>query len=79
MSETIACDELRLLIERAERIQVEIDASREDLRDVFSEAKSRGYDRKGMREILRLRKMDKHVRDEEEAVIETYKAAMGLA
>lgn len=79
MSETIACDEFRLLLERAERLQEEIDGVKADLRDVFAEAKSRGYDRKGMREILRLRKMEKHARQEEEAIIETYKAAVGLS
>ncbi len=79
MSEVIACDELRLLIERAERIQVEIDGLSEDKRDVLSEAKARGFDVKAIREIMKLRKMERHRREEQEAILDTYKAALGLA
>ena len=46
--------------------------------DVYSEAKARGYDAKIMRQIVRLRKMESHHRDEMEAVLDTYKAALGL-
>ena len=79
MSEgTIAADELRLLIERIERLEEEKKAIADDVKDVYGEAKSRGYDTKTMRSIVRLRKMEKHVRDEAEALLETYKAALGL-
>ena len=80
MSEgSIAADELRLLIERIERLEEEKKAMADDIRDVYAEAKARGYDGKAMRTVVRLRKMETHVRQEEEAILDTYKAALGLA
>jgi uncharacterized protein (UPF0335 family) len=79
MSEgSVAADELRLLIERIERLEEEKKAISDDVKDVYAEAKSRGYDGKTMRAIVRLRKMEKHVREEAEALLDTYKAALGL-
>jgi len=78
MSEAIAADELRQLIERAERIEEEKKALSDDLKDVLNEAKSRGFDVKTIRAVMRLRKMEKHHRDEAEALLETYCAALGL-
>jgi uncharacterized protein (UPF0335 family) len=75
---TIAADELRLLIERIERLEEEKKAIADDVKDVYGEAKARGYDTKTMRSIVRLRKMEKHVREEAEALLDTYKAALGL-
>ena len=51
----------------------------DDIKDVYAEAKARGYDPKTMRTVVRLRKMEKHVREESEALLDTYKAALGLA
>ena len=51
----------------------------DDIRDVYAEAKARGYDGKAMRAVVRLRKMETHVRQEAEAILDTYKAALGLA
>jgi uncharacterized protein (UPF0335 family) len=80
MSEgTVAADELRLLIERIERLEEEKKAITDDVKDVYGEAKSRGYDTKTIRAIVRLRKMENHVRQEAEALLETYKQALGLA
>ena len=63
MSEgSIAADELRLLIERIERLEEEKKAIADDVKDVYGEAKARGYDTKTMRAIVRLRKMESHVR-----------------
>lgn len=73
-----AAEELRLLIERIERIREEKRAIADDERDVFGEAKARGYDAKGLRAILTLRQKEKHVLDEEEAIIETYRSALGM-
>ena len=79
MSEgSIAADELRLLIERIERLEEEKKAIGDDVKDVYSEAKSRGYDTKTIRAIVRLRKMENHVRQEAEMLLETYKAALGI-
>lgn len=77
-SGTVAADELRLLIERVERLEEEKKALADDIRDVYGEAKARGYDAKTMRVIVRLRKKT-HDRQEAEALLDTYKAALGLA
>ncbi|HLL59878.1 MAG TPA: DUF2312 domain-containing protein [Allosphingosinicella sp.] len=76
---SIAADELRLLIERIERLEEEKKAMADDVKDVYAEAKSRGYDTKTMRAIVRLRKMENHVRQEAEALLDTYKAALGIS
>jgi len=75
---SIAADELRLLIERIERLEEEKKAIADDVRDVYGEAKARGYDAKIMRQIVRLRKMETHDRQEMEAILDTYKAALGI-
>lgn len=76
---SIAADELRLLIERIERLEEEKKALADDIRDVYGESKARGYDAKTMRVIVRLRKMEAHDRQEAEALLDTYKAALGIA
>lgn len=78
MSDVIAADQLRLLIERIERLEEEKKGIGDDIKDVYGEAKSTGFDVKTMRVIIRLRKMEKHHRDEAEAMIEMYKSALGL-
>jgi uncharacterized protein (UPF0335 family) len=75
----VAADELRLLIERVERLDEEIKGLNDDKRDVYGEAKARGYDTKTMKQIVRLRKMDTHARQEADALLETYRQALGLA
>ena len=79
MSDVIAADQLRLFIERIERLEEEKKALADDIRDVYAEAKANGYDTKTMRAIVRLRRMEKHHRDEAEMLLDTYKAALGLA
>lgn len=79
MSDIIAADQLRLFIERIERLEEEKKAMADDIKDVYAEAKANGYDTKTMRAIVRLRRMEKHHRDEAELLLETYKAALGLA
>lgn len=71
-------EQLRLLIERIERMEEEKKAIADDIRDIYSEAKSRGFDAKVMRQIIRLRKMESHARMEWEAVLETYMSALGM-
>ena len=75
---TVAADELRLLIERAERLEEEKKAIADDIKDVMLEAKSRGYDTKAIRTIIRLRKKDANERIEEETILQTYMAALGM-
>ncbi len=74
---TVAADQLRLFIERIERLEEEKKAIADDVRDVYSEAKANGYDTKIMRMIVRLRKMETHTRQEQDALLETYRAALG--
>jgi uncharacterized protein (UPF0335 family) len=74
----IANDSLRLFIERAERLIEEKKGMQDDIRDVFAEAKSAGYDPRIMRECIRLRKMEKNARDERQALLETYGEQLGL-
>jgi uncharacterized protein (UPF0335 family) len=76
---SVAADELRLLVERIERLEEEKKGIADDVRDVYAEAKARGYDTKTMRAIVRLRKMETHQRQEMDALLETYRAALGLA
>jgi uncharacterized protein (UPF0335 family) len=71
-------DRLRLLIERVERLEEEKKGIADDIRDVYAEAKAVGYDAKIMRQIVRLRKMKPDDRAEMEAILDTYKAALGL-
>ena len=74
----VAADQLRLFIERIERLEEEKKGIADDIKDVYGEAKSTGYDVKTMRAIVRLGKLESHVRQEAEALLETYKAALGL-
>lgn len=77
-SSNVAADQLRLFLERVERLEEEKQSMADDIRDVYMEAKSQGYDAKTMRVIVRLRKMEKHAREEAEALLDTYKAALGM-
>ena len=79
MSDVIQADQLRLLIERIERLEEEKRDIADDIKDVYGEAKAVGFDPKIMRQIIRLRRMERHHREEAEALLETYKAALGLA
>jgi uncharacterized protein (UPF0335 family) len=71
-------DRLRLLIERVERLEEEKKGIGDDIKDVYLEAKAVGYDVKIMRQIVRLRKMAPDDRKEMEAILDLYKAALGL-
>ena len=79
MSEAPVSDEqLRLFIERIERLEEEKKGISDDIRDVYLEAKSQGYDPKIMRQIVRLRKLPPHDRKEMEAILDVYKNALGI-
>ena len=79
MSGGVAADRLRSFIERVERLNGEKDALGVDIREVYAEAKSDGFDTKIMRMIVKLRAMDSNDRAEQEAILELYKQALGLA
>lgn len=75
---TITDDRLRLLIERVEQLQDEKKGIQDDIRDVFSEAKATGYDTKAMKSVIKIRKKSRDDRMQEEAILETYLAALGI-
>lgn len=72
-------DQLRLFIERIERLAEEKQGIADDMKDVFAEAKSTGFDTKTMRKVIALRRMESHARQEADALLETYRSALGLA
>lgn len=81
MSDTISTltgDELRQFIERWEQLESEKSDKAEEQAEVMAEAKARGYDTKIMRRIIALRKRKPDDIAEEEAILETYKAALGM-
>ena len=79
MSEAISADDqLRLFIEHIERLEEERKGVADDIRDTYNEAKSQGFDPKIMRQIVQLRRMEPHDRQEMAAILDTYKAALGL-
>lgn len=69
---------LKAFIERVERLEEEKAALSEDIKDIYAESKAVGFDTKIIRKVIRLRKMDKEKRQEEEQLLELYKAAIGL-
>ena len=76
---TVSSEQLRLFIERIERMEEEKKGISDDIRDVYSELKGQGYDPKIVRQIVRLRAMETHDRQEMEALLDTYRSALGLA
>lgn len=74
----VAADELRQFIEQFESLEAEKKDIAEQQKDIMSEAKARGYDTKVIKKIVALRKRDKNDVAEEEAILETYKAALGM-
>ena len=75
----VAAGELRQFIERFERLEAEKQEIAEQQKEVMAEAKGRGYDTKVMRKVIALRKRDADDIAEEEAVLEMYKSALGMA
>jgi uncharacterized protein (UPF0335 family) len=74
----IAADRLRSFLERIERLEEEKAGLTADIREVYAEAKGSGFDTKVMRHIVRLRKMDDAARQEQEALLDVYRRAIGL-
>ncbi len=75
----VTADQLKSLVERIERLEEEKTNIASDVRDVYAEAKAVGYDVKAIRQIVRLRKLDRHERDEQEYTLDLYKKALGMA
>jgi uncharacterized protein (UPF0335 family) len=75
---SVAADQLRQFVERVERLIEERKGISDDIRDVKAEAKATGFDVRTINEVVKLRALERHTREEREALLETYKAALGL-
>lgn len=75
----VAKDQLRSFVERIERLEEEKKSISDDIKDVYGEAKATGFDVKAMRQIVRLRKQDANERQEQEAILDLYMHALGMA
>jgi uncharacterized protein (UPF0335 family) len=74
----IAADRLRSLVERIERLEEERKALGADIRDVYTEAKSAGFDVKVMRQLIRLRRQEPQAVEEQETLLDLYRRALGM-
>ena len=74
----IEVDRLRSLIERIERLEEEKSGIQSDIRDIFSEAKSSGFDVKAMRAVFKLRKLSVADRDEQDLILDCYRKALEI-
>ena len=78
-SGAVARDQLRSIVERIERLEEEKKTIADDIKDVYGEAKSNGYDVKVLRKIIAIRKQAQNDRLEQEAILDTYLHALGMA
>lgn len=74
----VTADEIRQFVERVEQLEHEKKDILDQIKEVFAEAKARGYDTKALRKIIALRKRDKDQVAEEEAILDLYKQALGM-
>ena len=75
----IAGDQLRAFVERIEKLEEEKKVIADDIKDVYAEAKGTGFDVKILRKIIALRKKQPHEREEEDAILDLYMHALGMA
>ncbi|HEV7719329.1 MAG TPA: DUF2312 domain-containing protein [Arsenicitalea sp.] len=75
----VAADELRQFVERIERMEEEKKAIASDIKEIYAEAKGRGYDTKAIRTLVRMRAQDAQERQEMEAILDLYMQAIGMA
>ena len=78
-SDSVAQDQIRAFVERIERMEEEKKAIADDIKEIYAEAKGNGFDTKVLRQIIRIRKQDHAERMEQEALLELYMAALGMA
>jgi uncharacterized protein (UPF0335 family) len=78
-TESVAADQLKCLIERIERLEEEKAGIAGDIKDVYAEAKANGFDTKALRRIVSIRKQDHAERKEQEAILDLYMQALGMA
>lgn len=78
-TESVAQDQLRAFVERIERLEEEKKAIADDIKEIYAEAKGNGFDTKVLRQVIRIRKQDRAERLEQEAILDLYLAALGMA
>lgn len=78
MSEVVAADQLRQYVSRIERLESDKAEIADDMKQVFDEAKANGFDVKALRQILKLKKLDKDSLAEQEAMLDLYRAALDI-
>ena len=78
-TENVSTEQLRLFIERIETLEEEKKGIADDIKDVYAEAKGTGFDTRTMKKIIALRQMDASFRQEADALLDTYRVALGLA
>ena len=76
MSEIVAKDQLKQYIDRIERLEGEKSVLLDDIKQVFDEAKANGFDVKTMKQVIKLRKLDKNKLAEQDAILELYRQAL---
>ncbi|MEP3523819.1 MAG: DUF2312 domain-containing protein [Hyphomicrobiales bacterium] len=74
----VAGDQLRTIVERVERLEEEKKTIAEDIKEVYAEAKANGFDTKILRKVVSLRKVEAAERQEQEAILDLYMAALGM-
>ena len=72
-------DQLKSFIERIERLEEEKKTISDDIKDVYGEAKATGFDTKILKKVIAIRKQDRDERMEQEAILNTYLIALGMA
>ena len=75
---SVAGDQLKSIVERIERLEEDKKVVSADIKEVYYEAKANGFDTKVLKHIIKLRKKDKHEREEEEAILDLYMNALGM-
>jgi uncharacterized protein (UPF0335 family) len=75
----IAAAQLKQIVERIERLEEEKKALSDDIKDVYAEAKANGFDTKILRQVIRMRKQNAAERQEQEAILDLYLHALGMA
>jgi uncharacterized protein (UPF0335 family) len=76
---SVAQDQLRAFVERIERMEEEKKAIADDIKEIYAEAKGTGFDTKVLRQVIRIRRQDRNERLEQEAILELYMNALGMA
>ena len=78
VTQSVAQSQIRSIVERIERLEEEKKAIADDIKEVYAEAKSNGFDTKTLRKVVTLRKKDRAEREEEEAMLDLYLNALGM-